>query len=32
MFFELHPVEEVTGHDMVAIFRAREANTRNQAR
>ena len=32
MWFEIHPAEEFTGEDMVNIFRARENNTRNQAR
>jgi len=32
MFFELHPAEQLTGQDMANIYRAREANTRNQAR
>lgn len=32
MYFELHPVEEITGHDMVAIFKARESASKNQAR
>jgi hypothetical protein len=32
MWFEIHPAEEITGDDMAEIYRARESNTRNQAR
>jgi len=32
MWFEIHPAEEITGEDMGNIYRARENNTRNQAR
>lgn len=32
MWFELRPIEEITPQDMVALWRARQANANNQAR